>query len=67
MSRYCLWKDIEPSISSFNTSLTVAELRANPQLVADWSAKVSWKACDNVVQLATGQGLQPIIEVLRTR
>jgi hypothetical protein len=53
----------QPTISALEPNLTVAALRADPQLVYVWAATLDWAQNDERVQQVLDVGLTPIVEV----
>lgn len=60
---YLLWKYVQPSIDSFNRSLSVAAVRADPQrLVYDWADALDWSETDRRVAVLRNASLEVLGE-----
>jgi len=55
------WADVEPALA--RPSLTVADVKANPSLIEQYSRSVSWAAPDALLSSISGAGLRPFVIV----
>jgi hypothetical protein len=55
------WADVEPALA--RPSLTVADVKANPSLVEQYSRSVSWAAPDALLSSISGAGLRSFVIV----
>ena len=61
---YLMWSYVESHIDHANKTMTVADLRNNPQtLIYDWSNSINWTETDRRVGLFKSVGLSVVGEV----
>ena len=60
---YLLWKYIESEVHGLDTSITVANMKANPSLIKQWADAQDWSELDKRVALYNHKNISLIGEV----